>query len=129
MRVLLSGIDSQVRDRVTSLMRELGHELRIVGTGLECLDALRDFVPDILVLERNLLWGGGDGVIARMSEEPELSEIPIILLEKKEEVGWGSTPGKVLGKMSVPFKLKDLLRFRRELQLAEPGTLVAAPKC
>ena len=45
------------------LLRE-GCELRTAVNGLDCVAQLRECVPDVLVLEPQLPWGGGDGVLA-----------------------------------------------------------------
>ena len=49
-------------------------------TGVMCVDRLRDFAPDVLVLEPTILWGGGDGVLAVMHAEPEIRPASVLLL-------------------------------------------------
>ena len=51
------------------LMQE-GFELATASSGLECVARLRERVPDVLVLEPQLPWGGGEGVLAMMGEVP-----------------------------------------------------------
>ena len=41
--------------------------------------------PDVLILEPNLLWGGGDGVLALIAEEPELRPRVVMLLAQGRE--------------------------------------------
>jgi response regulator of citrate/malate metabolism len=47
---------------------------------LECLERLQDFAPDVLVLEPELPWGGGDGVLAVIHEQPELRPAFVVLV-------------------------------------------------
>jgi DNA-binding response OmpR family regulator len=61
------------------LSRE-GFEMDRALTGLECVSRLRERVPDVLVLEPQLPWGGGDGVLAMMSEDSALTAIPVLVL-------------------------------------------------
>jgi len=61
------------------LLRE-GFELATAVSGLECVARLRECVPDVLVLEPQLLWGGGDGVLAMMCEVPQLVTVPVMVL-------------------------------------------------
>ncbi|MBN2023309.1 MAG: response regulator [Pirellulales bacterium] len=61
------------------LMRE-GFELVTAASGLQCLAWLRECVPDVLVLEPQLPWGGGDGVLAMMGEFPQFATIPVMVL-------------------------------------------------
>ena len=61
------------------LLRE-GFELATAVSGLECVARLRECVPDVLVLEPQLPWGGGDGVLAMMCEVPQLATVPVMVL-------------------------------------------------
>ena len=61
------------------LARE-GFEVEMALSGLECVSRLRERVPDVLVLEPQLPWGGGDGVLAMMSEDPDLTAVPVMVL-------------------------------------------------
>jgi CheY-like chemotaxis protein len=47
--------------------------------GLECLEKLRRLVPAVLVLDRQLRWGGGDGVLAWLREQRAAAGVPVVL--------------------------------------------------
>jgi response regulator RpfG family c-di-GMP phosphodiesterase len=47
---------------------------------LECVARLRERVPDVLVLEPHMPWGGGDGILAMMGEVPHLATVPVMIL-------------------------------------------------
>jgi response regulator RpfG family c-di-GMP phosphodiesterase len=57
-----------------------GFELGTAVSGLECVARLREHVPDVLVLEPHMPWGGGDGVLAIMGESPDLAMVPVMIL-------------------------------------------------
>jgi CheY-like chemotaxis protein len=57
-----------------------GFEVATADDGLQCLDVLRRFPPDVIVIEPELLWGGGDGVLAVLHESPEWRELPVLVL-------------------------------------------------
>jgi DNA-binding response OmpR family regulator len=57
-----------------------GIHLTTASYGLECVDRLRECVPDVLVLEPHMPWGGGDGILAVMSEDPQLASVPVMVL-------------------------------------------------
>ena len=57
-----------------------GFEMITALSGLECLARLRERTPDIFVLEPQLPWGGGDGVLTIMGESPALAIIPVMIL-------------------------------------------------
>jgi len=57
-----------------------GFEVVTALSGLECVSRLRERIPDVLVLEPQLPWGGGDGVLAMMGEDPDLAAVPVMVL-------------------------------------------------
>jgi DNA-binding response OmpR family regulator len=61
------------------LSRE-GFEMDRALTGLECVSRLWERMPDVLVLEPQLPWGGGDGVLAMMGEDPQFATVPVMVL-------------------------------------------------
>lgn len=46
--------------------------VEVASNGLECIARLRQLAPELLVLDLDLPWGGGDGVLAYLAEEPSL---------------------------------------------------------
>jgi CheY-like chemotaxis protein len=79
-RVLLAVRRSQTRSEYALDLKRHGFEVAIADHGLECLDVLGRFAPDVVVIEPELLWGGGDGVLAVLSDMPELRSVPVLLL-------------------------------------------------
>jgi DNA-binding response OmpR family regulator len=59
---------------------EEGFELVTAVSGLQCVARLRERAPDVLVLEPQLPWGGGEGVLAMMGEIPALASVPVMVL-------------------------------------------------
>ena len=55
------------------------YDVKTATTGLECVSQLKDFMPDVVVLHRELSWGGGDGVLAWMRDHADQCPIPVIL--------------------------------------------------
>jgi DNA-binding NtrC family response regulator len=68
---LLADPDEVLLEIVQSFLFDRGHEAEVASNGLECMSWLRQFVPDVLVLDQDLLWGGSDGVLARMIDDHE----------------------------------------------------------
>jgi DNA-binding response OmpR family regulator len=66
------------------LLRE-GFELGTAASGLDCVARLRERVPDVLVLEPQMPWGGGEGVLAVMSESPDLATVPVMILTSSSD--------------------------------------------
>jgi DNA-binding response OmpR family regulator len=57
-----------------------GFELTTAASGLECVARMRERAPDLLVLEPQLPWGGGEGILAIMGEVPALANVPVMVL-------------------------------------------------
>jgi DNA-binding response OmpR family regulator len=61
-------------------------ELSTALSGLECCARLRERIPSVLVLEPDLPWGGGDGVLAAMRDDVALAAIPVMILTACRDV-------------------------------------------
>ena len=116
MRVLLAARDLPFLESVQSGLWDLGHEAEIAADGLECSTVLRYFVPDLVVLECDLLWGGSDGIMALMRGDPELAGIPVLLItsnERNPQRQSSSGNPRVAGWLRKPFGLSDLVPHLR----------------
>jgi carbon storage regulator CsrA len=76
-RILIADPDRYLVARYRRHLCELGATVSTATTGAECIQRLRDAVPDVLVLDPALPWGGGDGVLAH--EEPALRP-PVVMI-------------------------------------------------
>jgi DNA-binding NtrC family response regulator len=85
-RVLLADPNEYLLSHYAEHLTQLGYEVFVSQNALDCLEKLRNYTPDIMVLEPTLPWGGGDGVLAMMNEEPDVPKIPVLLLT------YGTTP-------------------------------------
>jgi carbon storage regulator len=79
-RILIADPDQFLVAAYREHLCRYGMVVATASTGLECLERLRDFAPEVLILDPSLPWGGGDGVLALMHEEPELRPASVILL-------------------------------------------------
>lgn len=61
-------------------------DLDTASCGLECIARLRERTPDILVLEPQLPWGGGDGVLALMRADSTLALIPVMIVTSCRDI-------------------------------------------
>ncbi len=78
-RVLIADPDEALLGQYREHLRE-DFEVDTTLSGLECVDRLREQVPDVLVLEPQLPWGGGDGVLAMMHDVLDLATVPVMIL-------------------------------------------------
>lgn len=76
-RVLLIEDDPSVREGVELGLRRRGHEVRTAETGEDGLEALREFHPELVLLDLMLPGMNGVQVCCRIRET---SQLPIIML-------------------------------------------------
>ena len=79
-RVLIADSDEFTATSYADCLRQRGASVTTASTGLECLARLHDVTPDVLVIEPELVWGGGDGVLAVIDEQPELRPKYVVLV-------------------------------------------------
>jgi DNA-binding response OmpR family regulator len=79
-RVLMADPDESLASRFREPLLHEGFELIPTVSGLECIDRMREHAPELLILEPQLPWGGGEGVLAVMGEIPWLATVPVMVL-------------------------------------------------
>ena len=79
-RLLIADRDAEWRELYQRFFAELGYEVETCTDGLDCLAKLRHAAPAMLVLDLELPWGGGDGVVAWLCEESSAPQIPVLLM-------------------------------------------------
>jgi two-component system phosphate regulon response regulator PhoB len=122
MRVLIADGDSEFLDIVKRFMNQCGHDALVASSGLECIACLRNCPPDLLVLDCELLWGGTEGVLEIMNEEPTLNTIAVILVtdENAESKTVLDVDSRVVDRVKKPYSLTQLLK---QIQLCEINRL------
>ena len=126
MRVLIADCDSEFLDIAKRFMSQSGHKAVVASSGLECIECLRDCLPDVLVLSVELLWGGSEGVLEIMDEELTLNAIPVILVtdEEMESKTVFEANSRVIGRVRKPYSLAQLLKQMQLCEINHPGSLV-----
>ena len=132
MQVLIADDDKEFLELERRFLSQCGHDVLIASDGLECASVLRDFSPDVVVLDCGILWGGSDGVVALMLEDSRLSQTPVILVADvdpraryKDIVEW-----MLIGWLPKPFGMNELLaQITNQLSSCElPNRRRAVPK-
>lgn len=85
-RVLIADPDKSLLVMYRQVLSKDGFDVGTAPTGLECIARLREGIPDVLVLDPQVPWGGGDGVLAMMAEMPELASVPVMVLTASREL-------------------------------------------
>jgi DNA-binding response OmpR family regulator len=76
MPVLIADGEDVFLEVVQRYISHHGHEVIIATKGLVCIASMRRYVPDLVVFERELLWGGSDGVRLSCNKTPRVRRFP-----------------------------------------------------
>ena len=109
-RVLLADADVVVADQFRDYFSAAGYSVETASDGLDCLSKLRRIVPGLLVLDRDLAWGGSDGVLACLREERDLPRVPVVMIAAALPIGALSQLlcPLVVGCFQKPFRMAAL---------------------
>ena len=77
--LLIANSDAVLCEVYRRFLADRGYEVEASTNGLDCVAKLRRLPPAVLVLDLELLWGGGDGVLAWLREQSPAPGIPVLL--------------------------------------------------
>lgn len=118
-RVLVVEDDEEIADVLRRSLRQEGHEVRTAVDGEDALEAARDFIPDLVVLDLGLPKIDGVEVCRRLRTD---SDVPILILTARTD-----TDDRVRGLdagaddyLVKPFERAELLARLRALMRRRP---------
>lgn len=106
--LLIADSNNAVLNLHAKFLTDQGYRVNIATDGLACLDYLRRYWPDVLILDRSLLWGGADGLLAQMREGNDLPSVPVILTSTSN-FAEDDFRSPVVARLMKPFRLSALL--------------------
>jgi DNA-binding response OmpR family regulator len=115
-RVLIADDEPNIVLSLEFLMKQAGYEIRVVHDGEEALRVVREWKPDLVLLDIMLPLRDGFEVCQKIREDPETAETRIIMITAKgREVEIAK--GLALGAdayVTKPFSTKELVAQVRE---------------
>ena len=84
LRALIADPDEMLLATSRAYLAAEEVEVATASNGLDCLAALRQWKPDVLVLDPDLPWGSGMGILARMGEG-DVPPVPVVILTARPE--------------------------------------------
>jgi carbon storage regulator len=78
-RVLVADPDPCLANSYRRFLAGRGFRSGVANNALDCVNRLRTEVPDVLVLDPDLLWGGGEGVLALIREDYTVPLVPTLI--------------------------------------------------
>lgn len=108
--VLFTDADRELRDVYVWLLTSYGFQVETAGDGLECLARLRRFVPDLLILDFDMPWGGGDGVLGVIRDDARLLPTQVVLTSAvaSADILEGLVSPPAIQALRKPFQLSAL---------------------
>lgn len=79
-RVLIADADPLLLAAYEAFLIAEGFAVTTARTGLGCLAELRRQPPNLLVIDPELPWGSGLGVLALMRDDPTVPRVPVLIL-------------------------------------------------
>lgn len=109
--ILHADGDRELREIYRCFFTCRGYRFLTADGGLACLEKLQECSPDLLILDLELPWGGGDGVLAVMREEARLLKTSVVVTSTLASAGvlndYLSPP--VVGVLAKPVTLSALI--------------------
>jgi CheY-like chemotaxis protein len=116
MRLLIAGADIVTVSGLAAHLTDCGHISLFARNGRECRAALQSFIPDLLIMEFDILWGGSDGVLDAMNGDPRLREVPIVLFAECYKQAEFSENPRIIASLTKPFQPNQLSRLNSLLE-------------
>lgn len=85
-RVLVVEDDPAQAKYVALLLRNSGLEPRVLGEPLKVLEAIRDFRPDLVLMDLYMPDANGDELTAIIRDQDEFFDLPIIFLSSERDL-------------------------------------------
>ena len=113
--ILIADADPGLCDLYRRFFSHHGWPVQTAGGGLECLAHLRQRLPRLVILDFSLPWGGPDGVLAVMRDDPRLCQLPVILTSTSAscDIPAALASPPVVRALWKPFPLQILLEIAR----------------
>jgi DNA-binding response OmpR family regulator len=119
-RVLIADTDDAWLDACERGLCESGFMVETARDGLSCLTRLqRNPRPDVIVLELDIPWGGGDGVLARLREETSELDCGVVIVTGR------ASPDVLSARTGIP----SSACLRKPFHLDALLNLIGSPGC
>lgn len=83
--ILIALSDRRLLTSYYQSLSKIGLDVGIATDGLDCVAQMRRALPEILVLDPDLLWGGGDGVLSVLHDDERLARTQVLVLPARPQ--------------------------------------------
>jgi CheY-like chemotaxis protein len=115
--ILIADHDPRFRECCGRCLQAHGYDTATATDGLQCIELLQSLSPDLLVLDPEILWGGGIGVLDWLREQAPLKPVRVIVTDGHFlEAFPPDLRPLISGRLERPASLSDLTKFVNEIQ-------------
>jgi DNA-binding NtrC family response regulator len=113
--LLIADSDTELCDLYAMYFMERGYEVETAFDGLDCLNKLCRLGAAVLLLDRELRWGGADGVLACLRAQTPKPEVSVVLTAGADDPADvpSDTEPPVIACLTKPFAPELLLETVR----------------
>jgi len=110
-KILLVDDETDLRTVVKMRLEVEGYKVIIGSNGKDCLERAQEEMPDLIILDIMMPVMDGYTALKHLKENPELSEIPVIMFSIKEKVKMEGLfiTDMVEDYIEKPFETEDLI--------------------
>jgi Response regulators consisting of a CheY-like receiver domain and a winged-helix DNA-binding domain len=110
-RILIVEDDADLREALSEVLRDEGYAVTSAADGQEALDRLRrELRPSLILLDLTMPVMNGWQFRAEQRQDPDLSEIPVVVLSAGEHLAEQMQPLEIEDFVRKPIELGHLLQ-------------------
>jgi two-component system sensor histidine kinase/response regulator len=83
--LLVVDDDPDILDAITTILATQPYDIRTARDGVECVDQVREEIPDLIILDLLMPKKDGFAVVRELRENPKYGKIPILILTSVRE--------------------------------------------
>ena len=78
-KILIAEDDQFILKAMTTKLTKEGYEVKIAGDGVQLMDILKSYIPDLIILDLLMPRKDGFEVLKEVKANPKLKNIPILI--------------------------------------------------
>lgn len=116
-QILIADRDPVIRNHCRRCLAAHGYDAYVAADALQCVEQLQSWSPDLLVLDPEILWGGGEGVLDWLRQMQPMRPVKIILTDGHCQSALPSELQKLVAdRLERPTGLTELTGFVHQLE-------------
>ncbi len=108
--ILVIDDEADLRQLVKIVLEFAGYQVETAADGLEGLERLKAFNPDLIVLDMNMPKMGGLEFYQKICDAPHHPRYPVLILTARANVDKLRDDLGIEGLMTKPFEIDELLK-------------------